>query len=158
MIGALGVAAMAALVVAAAPYSKTRSLRGTSDRYDILDAQDASDTDADNRTVTQNVDGFSRLIVRLKLTDANSSVSALVVTCTGSIDDGSTYGSVTSRSISAGTGTVSVYTDEIAPSGTATYTLVYDVWGFDKYRCVYAATGATSADLFDVQWKLAVGQ
>jgi hypothetical protein len=131
------------------------SSTGSCTNYDTIDGG----TDAASRTATVKVDGFNRLVANVWLTDANTDCDSLEATCSVSVDGGTTWASVTSRSISSGASTVSALQDTVArTAAVAGVTLVYDIWGAEYFKCVYSLTGTCADDEIDAQWSLSAGK
>jgi len=115
-------------------------------------------------TLTIDVDlGFGSTLdlaqySQLKMTVQYTEVAATALTGTYYCSiDGTNYGQVTSRAVSAGAGTLSLYTDTIA-SATAAPLVVVDVATCVKFRVIFAATGAPGAnDLLSVQAAVTAG-
>jgi hypothetical protein len=103
---------------------------------------------AASRTFTLATVGFGKVTVQANLT--RTAATDLRLTCTASLDEGASYGSVTSTSIAAGTGTVSAYVDVFAVSGSANVLLEYDVRTYDKLRCVVSGTSGGANDLITI--------
>jgi hypothetical protein len=101
--------------------------------------------------------GFEKLVVVIDYT--YSAATTVTVTPTCSVDGGSTYASETSTAISAGAGTVSVYSDTYTTgAANAVLRLVYDVSGCTNYKLVFDGASAGAGDLVDVQASLVVGE
>lgn len=92
---------------------------------------------------TMEVAGYSKLTLQIDHTFA--AATAFTVTCEGSINGGSSYARITSTSIAAGTGTVTVYTDSYATgSASSNIILEYGIQGYSHVRCDLADTAATT--------------
>jgi len=145
----LGLLAVAGVAVAGyAPVSKHIYLG------EVLEfAGDDSSTDS---TVSKRVEGFTKVVMTVDITQ--SSATAFTARCSGSIDQGTTYGRIMSRSISGGVGTLSEYYDTFAISTSKTISLNYDVWGYTHFKCEYDLVGGTSLDIAAVQWLDTVGK
>ena len=165
VVAAAAIFAFAALAVAASSKNLNVSLKATQSDEDtgkstagsffLLDDVDAG-TDASLRTVEKDVRGYSRLVMYVDLTDADTDCDSVEVTCSGSLDGGVTYGNVTSRAVEDGVGTVTDYYDTIVRAQVIDgVVLVYDIWGYWYFKCVYSTTGACGSDTLDVQWALA---
>jgi hypothetical protein len=104
---------------------------------------------------TMDVAGYSKLTLQIDHTFA--AATAITVTCEGSINGGTTYGRLTSTSVSSGTGTVSAYTDSYATgSASSKIILEYGIAGYDHVRCDLGDTAATT-DLDTIYANASVG-
>ena len=108
----------------------------------------ASNAAAALRTFTIDTSTFVKLTLQVNYVWATG--TAVTMTCTGSIDQGTTYASLTSTSIAAGTGTVKPYVDSFAVTASANFLLEYDVRTLDRLRCVAAVTGGGANDTITV--------
>ena len=98
------------------------------------------------------------MLVYVKVTDSNDSVTALTMSCTGSIDDNTTDYSMTSCSVTAGVCTSTVATFVIDPSGITSpkkWLWRVDIEGIEDIQCVFTDTGGLIADTLDVSASLA---
>lgn len=149
----IGVLAIAAVAMGASSKALLVKVKASDGTRNLLNAVDAS-TDAATLTVNEDVEGYSRVISVVSYSDADTDCTSITVTCSGSLD-GTLYGDVTSRAISSGASTVSTFADTFTLSGgTETISLVYDVWGFTKFKCIHSNTGTCASDTFTVQWNL----
>jgi hypothetical protein len=96
------------------------------------------------RTFTVDTSTFVKLTLQVNY--VWSTGTAVTMTCSGSLDQGNTYASLTSTSIAAGTGTVSPYVDSYAVTASANFLLEYDVRTYDRIRCVAGCTGCGAND------------
>jgi hypothetical protein len=99
---------------------------------------------AGTRTATLTLDKrFTRCTVVDDYT--YSAATSVTITPTVSIDGGTTYGNITSESISSGAAEQSSYV--VTETGTASWTQrhSYDVEGCDKLKLVYAGGGTPGA-------------
>ena len=149
----LGVLAL--MCVAAAPVANIMPFQTAGGRRNLLNV--ACTASSTLRTVTETVAGYSKLLVYTALTDADSSVSAVTTTCTTSID-GSSFGSLTSVSVSAGAATVTPLVFSRTTSGTSQWMREIDVWGYSAIKCVFACTNGAAGDKLVVQMQAAVGK
>jgi hypothetical protein len=127
---------------------------GTEHRYKALDAVAASAAAA-ARTIELTVRGQARLVLKVDFT--RSAGTAVVLTPTYSLDDGTTYASITSTTISSGAGALDVYTDTRTTSSSGIFGVAYDVRGYDKFKVLFAVTGGGAGDLLTVYATGAVG-
>jgi hypothetical protein len=116
----------------------------------------ALNASSSSRTFTLPVSGYSKLTVQANLT--RSAATDLQLICTASLDGGSTYGSITSTSVSGGTGTVSAYHDVITVGASGNYLLEYDTRTYDYIKCVVSGTSGGSSDTVTIYAVAAVGQ
>jgi len=104
---------------------------------------------AASRTVTIATTG--RVKATLQVDYVYSAGTAVTATCTGSLNQGTSYASLTSTSVAAGTGTVTPYVDSFAISAaSANFLLEYDVRTYDRLKCVFAVTGGGAGDTLTV--------
>ena len=135
----------------------------TTDYYAVTASNVAMDDVASNaaaasRTFVLDVapKGVSTATVWIDVTEAGT-ITAVVLTCSGSPNAGTTYGQKTSTSVAAGVGTVVVYADSYALTASGVLMLEYDVRKFDKFKCLVDITGGGATDTFDVHATGAVG-
>jgi hypothetical protein len=129
---------------------------GTTDRYRVL-AQVAATAAVGSRTFTLDVRTFSKLSI---LVDLNGYVSgtAITLTCSWSLDRGTTFTRVMSTAVASGAGTLSKYIDTYAGiTGVDQAGFEYDVRTYDSFRCIVAITGGAAGDIFDVYATAASG-
>ena len=100
--------------------------------------------------------GVSTATVWIDVTEAGT-ITAVVLTCSGSPNAGTMYGQKTSTSVAAGTGTVTAYADTYALTASGVLMLEFDVRKFDFFKCLVGITGGAAADTFDVHATGAVG-
>jgi len=105
-----------------------------------------------SRTITQKVKGFVKIAQVISWT--KSTGDTITVTCYGS-NDGTTYGQLTTRSITSGASTVSPWVDTISFTASGAYALPLDTWGYDWMKCIYTINGG-AGDNITVNWNLAV--
>jgi hypothetical protein len=108
----------------------------------------AANAAAASRTFTIDTEGY--VAVALQVDYVYTAGTAVTMTCTKSLNQGTTYASVTSTSVAGGTGTVTAYADSFAVTASTNFTLEYDVRNYDKLRCVAAVTGGGAADTITV--------
>jgi hypothetical protein len=108
------------------------------------------------RTFTLNTEGLAK--VEIQINFVRSAATAVILTCTASLDGGVTYASITSTSVSSGVGTATAYYDSFAVSGSTNFTLEYDVRTRDRLKCVVSATSGGARDNATVYAIGAVGQ
>ncbi len=166
MARALIIAALVLAPVAASAYADKTSQRryttdgaicqvGSASACKVLSAK-ALNGAAATLTFTMDVEGYSQLNIQVDHTF--SAATAFTVTCSGSLNGGSTYARMTATSISGGTGTVSKYLDSYATGSASTNIILeYRVHGYDKVQCVLDDTGADGSDLVTVYAKASVG-
>jgi uncharacterized protein with beta-barrel porin domain len=133
-------------------------------KFNVLEGV-ALNATAATRTLTVQVsdvrktakDGYRKLIVVVKHT--YSAATTLTATPTCSMDGGTTYASETSTSISAGAGTVSVYSDTYTTgAANSVLRLVYDVSGCTNYKVLFGGASGGAGDLINVQAALMVAE
>jgi len=108
----------------------------------------AANAAAASRTFTIDTSTFVKMVLQVDY--VWTAGTAVTMTCSGSINQGSSYASITSTSIAAGTGTVSPYVDSFAVTASANFLLEYDVRIYDRLRCVAAVTGGGANDTITV--------
>jgi hypothetical protein len=87
------------------------------------------------------------------------SAATTVTTVFACAIDGTNFTTVTSRSISGGTATVSTLTDSIATgAGNLTYQLEYDIRGCKKAKWTFGGASAGAGDLVTVDVALVAGK
>jgi hypothetical protein len=85
--------------------------------------------------------------------------TALIVTCTGSMDAGATFKKITSTAVATGIGTVSPYSDLYPLAGGDEGFLVsYDIVNLDQLKCILAGTGTIATHEITAQLSLSVVQ
>lgn len=104
---------------------------------------------AATRTITLNTFGLSKVCVLVFYTYA----AATTLVATPSVSaDGTNYASVTSRNITAGSSTVSVFADTYTTGAAdADLALEFDVTGKVSLKVVFSGASAGASDLIDVQ-------
>lgn len=109
-----------------------------------LDAVAATASEA-NRTFTIDCSDETSIDVAIDYTySAGTSIS---LTPTGDIGDG-TYRNITSRAISAGAGTLSLFADTIEPAASSLgFTATYDVSRAKNFKLVVAVANGDGSDL-----------
>ena len=100
------------------------------------------------RTFTINTGTFVK--TTLQVDYVWTAGTAVTMTCSGSLNQGASYGRVTSTSVAAGTGTVTPYTDSRAVTASENFLLEYDVRTYDRLQCVVAVTGGGADDTITV--------
>jgi hypothetical protein len=129
------------------------SISSTCTDYNTLSIDAA--TDEANRTVTVNVRGYNRLVQVVELGDANTDCTSITVACYTSNDSGVKWAPYVSRNIAAGVSTDYAMSDLAVRDADATLrTLIYDIWGFQRFKCIYTANGTCSSDTIVAQWSL----
>ena len=109
----------------------------------------ASNAAAASRTFTIDTAGWAKTVLQVNY--VYNAGTAVTMTCTASLDGGTTYASITSTSISAGAGTVTAYVDTFAISAaSANFLLEYDTRVYDHLKCVAAVTGGGASDTITV--------
>lgn len=135
---------------------------GTTKQYKVLDSVALNAADA-SRTFSLDVSGYSSLSVQVDLT--RTAATDLQLTCSVSLNGGVSFGSLTSTSVSSGTGTISVFHDvctigagSTCLTGTGNIVLDYDVRKYDAFKCVVSGTSGGANDIVNVYVVAAVGQ
>ena len=98
------------------------------------------------------------MVVYVQVTDANDSVTALNMTCTGSIDNNTTDYTMQDCTVSGGTATCVDLSWTKDPSGIASpkrWPWRVDVEGFEDVECTFTNTGGVAADKLDVSVAMA---
>ena len=109
----------------------------------------AANAAAASRTFEIDVTGWVKATIQVDY--IYTAGTAVTMTCTGSLNQGLSYASLTSTAITAGTGTVTAYVDSFAvAAASANFLLEYDVRTYDKLKCVAAVTGGGAADTITV--------
>lgn len=103
------------------------------------------------RTVTINVADYDTFAFQIDY--VWNAGTAVTITCTGSLNQGTSYGSETSTAVSGGTGTVVAYADSFAVTASANFLVDYRVRHRDTYQCVFAVTGGGANDTLTVYAK-----
>lgn len=105
----------------------------------------AADMTSDQVSTSLNLGGFNGLAIQANLTDANSSVTSVDVTCEVS-PDGTTFGWVTAKNLDGTTGisTSQVFTDRLPLTGTSAAQSVWLI-AAQYVRCTFHANGAPAA-------------
>lgn len=103
---------------------------------------------AGTRTVTLDVSGLSSLIWQVDLT--RSAVTSLTMTCTASLNAGSSYANENSVAIAAGTATLTTLTWTKTLSASQNELIKLDVSVYDKISCLFGGASAGGSDLVDV--------
>jgi hypothetical protein len=99
---------------------------------------------AGTRTATLTLDKrFTRVTVVTAYT--YSAATSVTITPSVSIDGGTTYGSITSESITSGSAELSPYTEVETGTASWTYARTYDVEGVDKLKLIYSGGGSPGA-------------
>lgn len=110
----------------------------------LLDAV-AANAAAASRTFEIDTAGWVKATIQVDY--VYSAGTAVTLTCQGSLNQGTSYASITSTSVGAGTGTVTAYVDSFAISAaSANFLLEYDVRTLDRLKCVAAVTGGGAND------------
>ncbi len=117
--------------------------------YNMLEGV-ALNAAAGTRTMTLKLQKAWRK-VKVNVFYTYSAATAVTVTMSCSID-GTNYGTVQSRSISAGSSTVSDVVDsKTSGAASQSYQLEYDVEGCENAKWVFGGTSAGGGDLVSVQ-------
>ncbi len=132
----------------------TRSA-GATERFKALDGVAATASDG-SRTVTLDVRGMARVVFVIEYTRGGAG-TAVTLTPSVSLDEGTTYGRLTSTSVAAGAGTVSAYTDTYTSSATGTICVSYDVRGYDYFKVIFAITAGNGSDTLTVYASASAG-
>jgi hypothetical protein len=111
---------------------------------------------AASRTFVLTVAGLSKVTIQVDLT--RDAATDLSLTCSVSLNGGSSYAQLHSTSVAAGVGTMSAYSDVKAGTASVNVPFEYDVRTYDKIRCTVAGTSGGAADLVTVYAIGAVGQ
>ena len=116
------------------------------ERYKVLSAVAAS-ASATDRTFTLDVRTFSHLSVVVDFTKHTG--TALVLTCSASLDLGTTYAQLTTTSTSSGAVTVSKRVDTLAVAGSDKGSFEYELGAWDYFKCLVDITGGDATDFID---------
>lgn len=100
------------------------------------------------RTVTLTTADFAQVVWQVNLTRV--AAITIVLTCTGSIDGGTTYGNMNSVAVSAGAATLSTLVWTKTVSATTKELVAMDVQALDKIQCVFSGASGGASDLVDV--------
>jgi hypothetical protein len=122
----------------------------------VLDAV-AGNAGAAAHTFILKTNGFSVLSVQVDFT--RNAGTALVLTCTGSLNDGNSYGSIASSNIVAGGAADNAFIETWTTSTTGNYIFGgYDVSRYDYVTCVLAVTSGGASDATTVYAVASVGR
>ena len=108
----------------------------------------AATASAGSRTFTIPVAHYSVTTIQINFT--RTAGTAVTLTCTASLNGGSSYGSITSTAISSGAGTVTPYVDTWTTSASGNILLDYATARYDDLQCVVAVTTGGASDTFSV--------
>lgn len=130
---------------------------GSTNKDNLLEGVALNATAAD-RTITLNMcdigpgkDGECWTKLRIGIFYTYSAATTVTAQATCSID-GTNYARITSRSISGGAGTVSLFTDTYTTgAASANFTLEYGVELCQKVQIVFGGASADASDLVNVQ-------
>jgi hypothetical protein len=150
--------ASAGIVIAAAPFSSIIQYETGGHGRNLIDGSSCGSSSA-LRTITQTTAGYAKLVQYIAITDPAATLTSVTVTCQGSVD-GSSFGAITTRSVTAGAGTVYALVDTYATAADKHWVSVHDVWGISSYKCTYACVGGSPnwrTKLY-VMWSAAVGK
>ena len=94
--------------------------------------------------------GYAVLSLYVKLTDANSSVTNISMSCTGSHDGGTTDYTLQSCAVAAGTctSTNAAWSKTLTAQGNWIWRV--DILGYQEVECTFTDTGGLVADTLDV--------
>jgi len=154
-------AALALLLGLAGQASARERLMYYEDRGLVLNAAALDGTAAARTTSAIFAEGFTTLALGVTLVDANSSVTALELTCKGSLDGASTAANyvipiIVSTSAS-GTATYKAFTGSYATSGATNYSTTLGITGHKWVTCTCTATGtAATADTCSIRARVGV--
>jgi len=116
--------------------------------FNLLDAVALNATEA-TRTITVTTNrAFSKLSVVSFLDRTAATDLQIAVFCSL---DGTTYGSKQTRSIAAGTATLSNFTDSKAVSADVTIETEYEIKACESVKLIYSGTSGGASDLVTVQ-------
>ena len=141
--------------------AQTRNIRGTHATLPIGAKVTGQTLDASHSFELEDVArGFSVMSLMITVTDANDSVTALTMTCTGSMDNNTTDYTLQSVSVSSGVGTGSNSSWVFDPSGVTSpkrWLWRVDIEGIEDVECTFTDTGGVVADILDVSVYLGAG-
>lgn len=143
---------MRALVVALICFSAGQALAQSapltrSKKFDACISNAALDAASNTCTITAG-GNYAKAVAFFSLTRAAATAIAAVPWCSN--DNGTTYSRFISRSIAAGVGTGSLYSDSLAIAVTGTWFWEYDIRGCDNFRLVVTDTAGGATDYITV--------
>jgi hypothetical protein len=118
----------------------------------------AANASAANRTITIDVKGYAKTTIVFVLTRGGDAATA-TITCSGSLDGGTTYGTVQARAISSGVATLTDFSDSRATGGSSfSIAIDYGVSTYTHFKCVFATDTSNASDTITVQATSEVGR
>lgn len=91
-----------------------------------------------------NAGNWGLAVILIQLTDADQSISAFNLTCTGSDDGNTTNYKLQSIEVATGIGTSTDYSVTKDPNGTSNWGWRFDIEGYPDIKCTVTDTGAAA--------------